>query len=67
MKQKKPVCKYLMKVGPVYPGLLDDSEGDDRVLTAQYTCLRTASAVGPDHDVADPDVCTPERGCFKEY
>jgi len=67
MEHNKTACKYLMKVGPVYPGLLDNSEGDERVLTAQYTCIKTTSPVGPDNNVADPDECNPSRPCFKEY
>jgi hypothetical protein len=56
----------LMRVGPTYPGLYDDSEGDKRLLTAQYTCLKTANAVGPDNDVVGPQSCEPSRGCYKE-
>jgi len=54
----------LMRVGPTYPGISDNTEGDDRILTSQFTCLRTATAVGPDNNVADPHECNPSRKCF---
>jgi hypothetical protein len=56
----------LMRVGPTFPGLLDDSEGDERILTSQYTCLKTANAVGPDNLTAYPDDCGPTRSCYKK-
>jgi hypothetical protein len=66
MKEIKQFCSMLMKVGPRYPGLLDYEEGDERIMTAQYTCLKTANAVGPDNDVVRPEVCDPSRPCYKE-
>ena len=66
MPDKKPNCTMLMRVGPTYPGLLDDSEGDERTMTSQYTCLKTATPVGPDHDIVNPEACCPTRSCFKE-
>jgi hypothetical protein len=65
MKQTKKHCKMLMKLGPVYPGVLDFEEGDDRELTATFQCLSTISAIGPDHNTANPHDCTPDRPCFK--
>ncbi len=64
MIEKKIHCVNLMRVGPTYPGLLDESEGDERFATAQYTCVKTGNAVGPDSDVASPETCTPKRTCF---
>jgi len=55
-----------MRVGPTYPGLLDDSEGDERFATAQYTCVKTGGAVGPDNDIASPETCAQTRICFKK-
>jgi len=66
MKEKKINCVNLMRVGPTYPGLLDDSEGDERFATAQYTCVKTGGAVGPDNDIASPETCDPSRMCFKK-
>ncbi|MBN2410646.1 hypothetical protein JXQ31_03070 [candidate division KSB1 bacterium] len=64
MSEKKRVCTMLMRVGPTYPGFSDDSEGDDRILTSQFSCIRTASAVGPDNNVANPHECNSSRSCF---
>ena len=55
-----------MRVGPTYPGIYDDSEGDERAMTAQYICIKTASAAGPDNNAVYPKICTGERKCFKE-
>jgi hypothetical protein len=66
MKEFKQHCSMLMRVGSRYPGLLDNDEGDERIMTAQYTCLKTATAVGPDNDVVRPEVCKPSRTCYKE-
>ena len=66
MKGDQKICVMLTRVAPTYPGLLDDSEGDERVLSSQYSCLKTATPVGPDHDVADPEACNSARGCYKE-
>lgn len=63
--EKKKVCSMLMRVGPRFPGLLDDSEGSERFATAQYQCLKTVNAVGPDFNTVTPEECTAERGCFK--
>ncbi len=54
----------LMRVCPTYPGFSDESEGDDRMLTSQFSCIRTASAVGADNNVANPHECNPSRSCF---
>ncbi|MDZ7371715.1 MAG: hypothetical protein ONB12_11150 [candidate division KSB1 bacterium] len=59
------VCPLLMRVGPRYPGLLDPSAAKDKRLTAQYQCLRTVSALGPDFNAVSPQECTPQRSCFK--
>jgi hypothetical protein len=58
-------CTMIMKEGPRYPGMLHNEEGDERILTAQYKCLQTANAVGPDNNVVRPDLCQSGRGCFK--
>jgi len=63
--ERNKICKMLMRLGPRYPGLLDSSEGDAKSATAQYQCLRTLSAVGPDFNCASPRECTPHRGCCK--
>ena len=47
MEDKKHFCAMLTKVGPRFPGINDYSEGDERISTAQYSCLQTATAVGP--------------------
>ncbi len=65
MIDKNKACTYLMRIGPTYPGLLDDSEGDERIATAQYQCLKTTGAVGPDHNTVSPHECKPGRMCFK--
>jgi len=65
MIDKNKACRYLMRIGPTYPGLLDDTEGDERIATAQYQCLKTTSAIGPDHDTVAPETCLRHRGCFK--
>jgi len=65
MKMKQ-ACAFLARVSPSFPGLLDDSEGDDRILTAQYTCVRTGGAVGPDNNVASPEACCDSRSCYLE-
>jgi hypothetical protein len=66
MKEKIKHCKMLMKVGPVYPGILDFEEGDDRVLTATFQCLKTTSPIGPDHNIANPQECKFGRSCYKD-
>ncbi len=58
-------CTMIMKEGPRFPGMLHREEGDERILTAQYKCLVTAGAVGPDNDLVRPDMCRAGRGCFK--
>jgi hypothetical protein len=67
MIDKNRACRYLMRIGPTYPGLLDDTEGDDKISTAQYQCLKTTSAVGSDHNTATPEQCSRGRSCFKEF
>ncbi len=32
---------------------------------AQFSCLRSCQAWGPDDQLADPDACQPGRGCFE--
>jgi hypothetical protein len=32
---------------------------------ADFSCLRTCQAWGPDDDIAVPEVCQPGRGCFE--
>ena len=66
MIDKKKACSMLMRIGPTYPGLLDESETTERHATAQYQCLKTVGAVGPDHNIATPHECTAARRCFKE-
>ena len=66
MIDKKKACAKLMRIGPSYPGLLDESETSERHATAQYQCLKTVSAVGPDHNVATPQECDPSRSCYIE-
>ena len=66
MKEKKPFCAMLTKVGPRFPGLLDHSEGDERILTAQYSCLQSATPIGPDNRVVRPQFCNNTRNCFRE-
>lgn len=66
MKKAKHHCKMLMKMGPVYPGILDFEEGDDRILTANFQCLKTGITVGPDNNVANPEDCNPSRSCFRK-
>ena len=66
MKEIRKHCKMLMKVGPVYPGILDFEEGDNRVLTANFQCLKTISPIGPDSNVANPHECKLGRNCFEE-
>jgi hypothetical protein len=58
-------CTMIMKEGPRYPGMLHNEEGDERVMTAQYKCLKTANAVGPDNDIVRPDLCREHRSCYK--
>jgi hypothetical protein len=66
MKELKKYCTMLMKVGPRYPGLLDFSEGDQRIITAQFKCLQTATAIGPDNKKAHPNSCqNAARSCFR--
>ncbi len=57
-------CTMIMKEGPRYPGMLHNEEGDSRIHTAQYKCLKTANAVGPDNDLVRPDMCQSGRECF---
>lgn len=59
------ICAMLMRVGPRFPGLLDDSEGSFKHMTAQYQCLQTVSPVGPDHNIASPRECTEARNCYR--
>ncbi len=66
MSEKKRVCTMLMRVGPSYPGFSDESEGEDKMLTSQFSCLKTATPVGPDNNIAVPHECTSERPCYKE-
>ncbi len=65
MKDTKKPCANLMRVGPLFPGLYDESEGVDKIATATYTCVKTGTPVGPDADIANPDVCDDHRSCFK--
>ena len=66
MIDKNKACRYLMRIGPTFPGLLDDTEGDERFATAQYQCLKTTGAVGPDFNTATPEQCSHGRMCYKE-
>lgn len=65
MKDIKKPCTNLMRVGPLFPGLLDDSEGVDKFATATYSCVKTGTPVGPDADIVNPEVCDGARDCFK--
>ena len=66
MIDKKKACAMIMRVGPTYPGLLDESETSERHATAQYRCLKTVGEVGPDNNIVTPHECNPSRACFKE-
>ena len=63
---EKKACIMLMRVGPTYPGLLDESEGSSKLATAQYQCLRTVGPLGPDSNVVSPHDCVAARKCYKE-
>ena len=65
MKDKKTHCANLMRVGPLFPGLYDESEGVEKLATVVYTCIKTGTPVGPDADIVNPDVCVATRQCFK--
>ncbi len=65
MKKKKNMCTMLARMAPSFPGLLDDGESDDKVMTAQYYCVKTANAVGPDNNVVNPQECGAGRACFR--
>ena len=67
MIDKNKAGRDLMRICPTYPGLLDDTEGDERIATAQYQCLKTTSAVVPDHDVVSPHECGGHRKCFQKF
>lgn len=66
MINKKNACAMLMRVGPTYPGLLDESETSERHMTSQYKCLKTAGPVGPDNNIVAPSECTFSRSCYKK-
>lgn len=66
MIDKNKICTLLMRNGPTYPGLLDESETSERHVTSQYTCLKTVGQVGPDNNTVSPHECNPARGCFKQ-
>jgi len=65
MINKKKSCMMLMRIGPTFPGLLDESLGTEKLAVAQYQCLKTVSAIGPDHNTVSPQECTAKRSCYK--
>jgi len=65
MELHKPHCTMIMRVSPKYPGPVEFTDDDERSLTSQYICLRTATAVGPDSDIVEPAECHPGRPCYK--
>jgi hypothetical protein len=67
MEDKKQFCAMLMKVGPRFPGLDDYSEGDERIASAQYSCLQTATPIGPDNRAVEPQLCNKSRKCYKAH
>ena len=65
MEDTKKSCVNLMRVGPLFPGLYDGFEGVDKIATATYSCVKTGTLIGPDADIANPEVCDGTRSCFK--
>lgn len=61
------ICRFMR-----WKGLYGQAHLDDATLLADamragvpFSCLHTCQPWGPDEDIATPERCTPERGCFE--
>jgi len=59
-------CCMIMRVSPKHPGPVEYTKDDERAITSQYICARTAMPVGPDRDTVQPETCLPGRSCYSE-
>jgi hypothetical protein len=59
-------CRKFSSKATQIPDLLKHMPADEFALTAQFTCLKTGTPVGPDNSVVTPDECTVSRACYEE-
>lgn len=60
----QPICRHLRTKASYVPALRSDAYMQEQHPTAQYFCLRTLHAVGPDDKSVCPEDCTTRRVCF---
>ena len=66
-QQSKSNCKHLrtrMSYAPGMGGFGDWRSNDD--MTHQYWCTCTMMTAGPDNEFVAPEVCQPERSCYRQ-
>jgi hypothetical protein len=59
------LCRHLRAKNWFAPDAFGQGDPRRSPSTAQYWCLRTLRANGPDGDLAVPEECTDERICFE--
>ncbi len=59
-------CRTFSSKATQIPDLLKQVPAEEFALTAQFTCLKTGSPIGPDNNIASPEECAAGRSCFEE-
>lgn len=60
------ICKSLRTKKSYVPALQEKGYLEEQDPYAQYFCVKTLHAVGPDDGMVCPGACTEERSCFQE-
>jgi hypothetical protein len=59
-------CRKFSSKATQIPDLLKHLSAEEFALTAQFTCLKTGTPVGPDNNIVSPDDCAAGRPCYEE-
>ena len=60
----QPICNHLRTKASYVPALRSETYMQEQHPSAQYFCLRTLHAYGPDDKSVCPEDCTSARACF---
>jgi len=64
----RPRCMYLSCKSMLVFGENFESDPEYQAGMAQFWCVQTSKAQGPDGDEVSLELCSnPERSCFREY
>lgn len=64
LSAQQPICRHLRTKASYVPALRSETYMTEQHPMAQYFCLRTLHAVGPDDKSVCPEDCTSQRICF---